>query len=210
MSVATLDAYVPEVPGRRRAVAPDVVESAGAATLVCLARFGVAKQTVDDVARDVRSSRATLYRAFASKRALVASAVAAEIERVTAAVLAAGSSADTLDDAAVAVIATGARELADSPAFRFVTEHEPELVHPHLSFAGGDRFLADASRRLAPVFTRWCDDAERAAEWVVRVGLTLVWSPAPVVDVADHAALHAYVATFVTPGLAALRSPEEH
>lgn len=183
---------------RKPVASPD---RAAAATLACVARFGLTKLTVDDVAREVGCSRATLYRAFPSKRALVESAVAREADRIVAVVSAAGTAAATLDDAVTDVIVVGARELRSVAALTFLADHEPEVLHPHLSFAGGDRFYAAAARRLAPVFARWCADPERAAEWVVRLGLTLVWSAHPPVDAGDPAAMHAYVSTFVTPGM---------
>ena len=45
------------------------------ATLVCLARHGIAKTTLDDVAREAGVSRATLYRYFPGKQALLSAAV---------------------------------------------------------------------------------------------------------------------------------------
>lgn len=166
-----------------------------------MARFGLTKLTVDDVAREAACSRATLYRAFPSKRALVESAVAFEANRVVTVITGVGDAATTLADAITDVIVVGARELRSIAALRFLADHEPEVLHPHLSFAGGDRFYAAAARALAPAFARWCADPGRAAEWVVRFGITLVWSAHPPVDAADRAAVHAYVSTFVAPGM---------
>ena len=171
------------------------------ATLACIARGGLAKLTVDDVAAEAGCSRATLYRSFSSKRALVAAAVRSESERIASELVAGVAQAPTLDDAVTDVIVAGARALRDSAALRFVAAHEPEVLEPHLSFAGGDRLYAEAARRIAPAFDRWCDDPERAAEWVVRVGLSLLSSADPPVDVTDRAAVRVYVCTFVTPGI---------
>src|SRR6185295_12280641 len=57
------------------------------ATMTCLSRFGVAKTTIDDVAREAGCSRATVYRYFTNRNALVASAVDREIAVLTAAVI---------------------------------------------------------------------------------------------------------------------------
>ena len=176
---------------------PDV----NAATLDCIARFGLTKLTVEDVARASGRSRATLYRAFPSRRDLVASAVNAELERLVSLLVETGCSAPTLADAVTDIVVTGARELSANGAFTFVAAHEREVLHPYLSFAGGDHFYAAAAVRLAPAFASWCPDPARAAEWVARVGVNLLSSADPAVDVTDRAAVHEYVTTFVVPGL---------
>jgi len=188
------------------ALAPDVAT----ATLDCIARFGLTKLTVEDVARASGRSRATLYRAFPSRRDLVASAVNAELDRLVALLVHTGQSSPTLADAVTDVLATGARELRANGAFVFVATHEREVLHPYLSFAGGDRFYADAAARLGPAFARWCADDARAAEWVTRLGVSLLWSSDPAVDVTQRAAVLEYVTTFVVPGLTASSpTPEE-
>jgi AcrR family transcriptional regulator len=181
-------------------VAP-VATDVTSATLDCIARFGLTKLTVEDVARASGRSRATLYRAFPSRRELVAAAVNAELDRLIARLVEVGRVAPTLADAVTDVVATGARELRASGAFAFVATHEREVLHPYLSFAGGDRFYAAAATRLAPAFAPWCVDPARTAEWVVRVGVTLLWSTHPAVDATDRAAVHEYVTTFIVPGL---------
>lgn len=194
--VDTLSTAPPEA-GRE----PDIVTRATTAALACIARFGTAKLTVDDVARAAGCSRATLYRAFPSKQALVAAAVEREAQRITRVILEAVAGAPTLVDALTDAIVVGARELRSNDALRFVAEHEPEVVQPHLSFAGGNRFLAAAARRLSPAFVPWCAAPDRAAEWTVRVGLALVCDTEAPVDLADREAVRAFVATFVAPGL---------
>jgi AcrR family transcriptional regulator len=172
-----------------------------AATLDCIARVGLTKLTVEDVARASGRSRATLYRAYPSRRELVASAVTAELDRLVGLLIDVGRAAPTLADAVTDVVVAAARERRGSGAFAFVATHEREVLHPYLSFAGGDRFYAAAAMCLAPAFEPWCVDAARAAEWVVRVGVTLVWSAHPAVDAHDRAAVREYVTTFVVPGL---------
>lgn len=180
----------------------DVATRAVAATLACVARTGLAKLTVDDVAREAGVSRATLYRTFPSKQALIAAAADAEAERIGAAMERAVASATTLDDVVAAIIVTGWRELRSHDALAFVAAHEPQLLYPHLEFAGGDALYGRLGRALASLFVGWVDDPGRAAEWVTRVGLSLLWSPVPLVDPTDDAAVRRFVSTFVTPGIA--------
>ena len=83
--------------------APDVTT----ATLGCIARFGLNKLTVEDVARASGRSRATLYRTYPSRRDLVASAVNAELDRIAGALIDAGRAAPTLPDASPNEFRTG-------------------------------------------------------------------------------------------------------
>ncbi|MEY3360344.1 MAG: hypothetical protein RL531_63, partial [Actinomycetota bacterium] len=88
------------------------------ATLACLARHGIAKTTLDDVARAAGVSRATLYRYFPGKQVLLSAAVATEAARMVAAIDAAGAAADDLEDAVVAMMRTAAYELSHQAAVR--------------------------------------------------------------------------------------------
>jgi AcrR family transcriptional regulator len=179
-----------------------VTERALAATLSCIARHGLGKTTSDDVAREAGCSRATLYRYFGDKQQLVVAAFRTEAERVTERVLGAAAECDSLEDTVVTVLATAADELRDHPALSFVAAFEPERLLPHLTFSGGDRFLARASAALAPALERFVGpDAQRAAEWVVRIGLTLWLCPAGPVSMNDRDQLRAYVRAFVLPAL---------
>lgn len=57
------------------AEAPDVVERVLAAADGCFQRFGIAKTTMEDVARAAHISRATLYRYFADRESLLTESV---------------------------------------------------------------------------------------------------------------------------------------
>ncbi|MFA5884703.1 MAG: helix-turn-helix domain-containing protein [Acidimicrobiia bacterium] len=193
-------AVIPDVDA---APVSDATARAVTATLACIARSGLAKLTVDDVAREAGASRATIYRAFPSRQALVAAAVASEADRICGAIADAVAAAVDLDDVVAQVVLVGTRELSACAALRFVAEHEADLLYPHLEFAGGDRLYAEVGRRLAPAFAGRCAEPERAAEWVARFALSLHWAPVPLVDPTDAAAVRRVVATYVTPGIAA-------
>lgn len=171
------------------------------ATLACLARYGLSKTTIDDIAREAGCARATLYRHIGGKRALVLLTIGAEAERITTELHAVAAEHDTLEDAAVAVVTTAARELTTHPAIQFVLGFEPELALPHVTFEGGDRFLAHARTALAPCFDRFlpADEAARAAEWVTRVTLAYAYKPDAPVDVTDEAAVRRLVRQFIVP-----------
>jgi AcrR family transcriptional regulator len=183
--------------------AGSIEERAIRATLNCVARHGLGKTTVDEVAREAGCARATLYRYFGGKRELVRITVAHEAARIAADVRAAGDAEPTLEDAVVAISLRAARELRENEALQFVFAFEPELALPHVTFDAGNRFLAGAGAALAPALTRFVppERAERAGEWLARVVLTHALSPTSPIDLTDEAAARALVREFVVPGL---------
>jgi AcrR family transcriptional regulator len=172
------------------------------ATVACIARVGVAKTTLDDVAREAGCARATVYRHFPGKQPLLRAVIAREAELVTGEVRAAASEAATLSDAAVAVVVTGARRLLDHAALRFVLAVEPEVLLPHISFDHGDRLLSEVALRIGPAFVGFLEpeQALRFAEWLARIGFSYLCSP-EASELVDELHVRALVEDFVLPGL---------
>jgi AcrR family transcriptional regulator len=181
------------------------------ATLVCLARYGVAKTTLDDVAREAGCARATVYRYFSGKQQLILAAVEREGQRIIAAVDAAAADAPTFEDALVAMGTTGARLLTENSALQFALAHEPEVVLPAVTFEGGDRFLAHAAAALAPSFARFvpAESAERVAEWCTRVFLVYLGADDAPVSMTDPQQVRELVHDFVVPVLMPLPSQSQ-
>jgi AcrR family transcriptional regulator len=192
-------------------VAPDVRTRSIDALLTCIARHGLTKTTLDDVAREAGCARATLYRHFGGKRELVALTVAAEGERISGGLRSAADSQDTLEDAISAVITQAARELAAHDALQFLFAFEPELVLPFCTFDAGDRFLSHAGRALTPCFERFVrpEVAGRLGEWVARVTLAFCHSPDASLDLRDEHAVRTLVRQFIVPGFLPLTEPSK-
>jgi AcrR family transcriptional regulator len=178
------------------------------AALVCIGRFGLAKTTVDDIAREAGCSRATLYRYFDGKPAIVRAAVTAEFDRVAAALVDAGRAERTFDDAVVAVVVRAARELRAHDALQFLLAHEPDAVLGHLAFVPGDRVLIAVGDAIAPAFDRWLSPgaSTRAGDWLARLVRSYVLMPHPPVDFTDPTAARAFLDALVVPGLAESRT----
>ena len=150
------------------------------ATMTCLTRFGVAKTTIDDVAREAGCSRATVYRYFANRNALVVAAVDREMAFLAGAITDAGDAADTLEDAIVAMFVTAASRITAHAALQRALELEPEVVLPSLSFEGGDRLFAEATRALrAGVRAVPSPGSRTAGGRVVHAGPARVPAPRP-------------------------------
>jgi AcrR family transcriptional regulator len=176
------------------------------AALRCLAREGLRRTTVDDVAVEAGVSRATLYRAFPGGRETILMAVVdAEADRLFDAVAAAVAPAAELGDALVAGLGCAAAWLTSHAALERVMFDEPAVVLTHLEFEQLDRTLAHCSRRLAPLLTPWldADAAARAGEWVARVCVSYLLFPGDDVDLGAPGPLERLVVRHVLPGVQA-------
>ncbi len=172
------------------------------AALVCLARVGLAKTTLDDVAREAGCARATVYRCFPSKLALLTALVEREAGVLQDAVLAAAEPAHDLADAVTATITTAAGALRHHRALGFIAAYEPAQLLPYLTFDRESTVLAHAAVLVAPAYERFLahDDAVRLGEWVARITLSYLCSPSEQVDIADPVSVRALVDDFVLPG----------
>jgi AcrR family transcriptional regulator len=179
------------------------------AALACLARQGLGKTTVDDIAREAGFSRATLYRTFpGGKDAVVAAVVETEVARLFSSLAVVMGEATDLEDVLVSGMVESARRLSGHGALAYLLIHEPDVILPRLIFAEMDRILFTAGDFAAPFFARWLspDEASRAAEWAVRIVLAYLADPAPGTDLSDPEDTRALVRAFVLPGILALRS----
>ena len=169
-----------------------------------LARWGVARSSLDDIAKEAGCSRATVYRAFpGGKDTLLVAVVADEVARFTAGLRSVLAGADTLEDLLVSGITFAVRTLTGHDVLQLLLAHEPELVLPHVSFAGLDRFLAGASQLAAPHLRRFMDDelALRTGEWLTRLVLSHTLSPSSSPDLTDPESTRSFVRGYVMPGL---------
>jgi AcrR family transcriptional regulator len=202
MPVATLPAATAPAAVPARAVSEERVV---AAALRCIARWGVSKTTLDDIAREAGISRASVYRVFpGGKEGLLEGVAQAEVRRYFAAVVERMAAAGTLEDALVAGIVEGGRRIVGHAALRFLLAHEPEAVLPRLAFAKLDEVLRAASYAAGPTLERWLDrpTALRTAEWAGRLVLSYACTPGDVaVDIADEPSVRRLVRAFVLPGL---------
>lgn len=178
--------------------------------LCCIGSQGLAKTTLDDVARASGYSRATLYRAFpGGKDALLTAAVETEVSRLFSDLAVRMGRASSLEDVLVAGMTGAAVTVTGHRALGFILEHEPEVVLPHLAFDHQDRVLAVVRQYAAPFLGRWLDheEAERVAEWAARIVLSYLGCPAPDIDLSDAGDVRRLVRTYVLPGIRVLSSP---
>jgi len=179
--------------------------------LSCIARQGVAKTTLDDVARAARYSRATVYRVFpGGKDAVLGAVVDTEVSSFFSALALRMGAATDVEDVLVAGMTEAATRVTEHRALRYLLEHEPELVLSQLAFARMDQVLAVTCAFTTPFLGRWLDQAEarRVAEWAARIVVSYLLCPADGVDLTDARQVRRLVRLFVLPGVHALRVPE--
>jgi AcrR family transcriptional regulator len=176
--------------------------------LRCLARQGIAKTTVDDIARAAGLSRATAYRSFPrGKEGILGAVVETEVARLFSCLAVAMGEAGDLEDVLVAGMVESARWLRRHEPLTYLLEHEPGAVLPYVTFGGFDRVMGAASDLVAPFFARWLEpeQASRAAEWAVRIVMAYCSGPPAGTDLCEPDDTRALVRAFVLPGILALR-----
>lgn len=173
--------------------------------LRCVGRWGVAKTTLDDVAREAGCSRATVYRIFpGGKDGLMETVARIELSRFFAALGERLEEAQTLEDALVFGMAEAGKRLLDHKPLQYLLANEPEAVLPHLAFSQMDQVLRAASAFASPYLARFLDnddEALRAAEWAARLVVSYAITPSEGIAIDDEGSVRALVRTFVLPGL---------
>lgn len=181
------------------------------ALLVCVARWGIAKTTLGDVARQAGCSRATIYRTFSGgKGAVLAVTARREGARLRAEVEAAIEGTDDLEELVVRAISAASGFLGGQAALHNLLAHEPDVVLPHVAFDRLTRVLDLVATMATPHLARFIPDAEdaaRSAEWVTRVVVSYLLNPATDLDLSTEAGARRLVRTFLLPGLLAVARP---
>lgn len=183
------------------------------ATLACVARWGLRKTTLDDIARASGVSRATIYRAFpGGKDALLDAVLAGEISRFFHTLDDVVADAADLEELLVAGVGGAMRFLLGHDALRTVMALEPDLVLPQTAFHRLDPILSLASTFAAPHLRRLLpasgdEGATRAAEYLVRVVLSYCMHPSDHLDPADPASVRRLVRTHLVPALTSETDP---
>jgi AcrR family transcriptional regulator len=183
------------------ALSPKAAQILDAAS-TCIARVGLTKTTLDDVAREAGCARATVYRCFANKQQLLSALVVRDADTLRDRVVVASALSETLGDAIAAVVTASVEYLHGHRALAFVCAHEPELLLPFLAFEREDAVLRTAAVLVAPAFARFVDTdaAARLGEWIARIALSHLFSPSEGFDIADAEHVRALVDEFVVPG----------
>ncbi len=173
----------------------------------CIRRSGIRRTTVGQIAEEAGISRAWLYRLFPDKTALIGAALLRGDEEFWARARAHVDNATTLADQVAAAV-TFSRTKQPAALVLHLKESEPEAMaavvgsglrqilpgmtgfwHPYLETA---RARGEVRADL---------DVAQAAEWILRMVLSLVTVPGDVVDIDDPQAVRSFLRAFLMTGL---------
>ncbi|MBS1837475.1 MAG: TetR/AcrR family transcriptional regulator [Actinobacteria bacterium] len=176
------------------------------AMFACIARWGLAKTTVEDVARTAGISRATVYRLFpGGKSSILEAGLATEITRLVAALSEQLEEMDDLESCLGRAIGVATVFLRDHEALAYVREHEWSAVESFLAHDRLDALFLLAGTTLGPSLLRFLppEQAGRVAVWAARMVVSYLLSPSEEMDLGDEATARRVVATYLLPGLGA-------
>jgi AcrR family transcriptional regulator len=155
------------------------------ATYRCVERFGLAKTTIDDIAKESGISRATIYRQFAGGRdELLLETVGWELSNYFNRLADQVRDAPTLAELLGRGLAYAHRSIAEHRVLRKIMDTEPERLLLLLTTESAKTlpFIADF---LLPYLRREAEagrlrpgvDIDRAAEYLARSILSLIGAP---------------------------------
>lgn len=164
--------------------------------------FGIAKSTVEDIARRAKVARVTVYRRFPNKDAIVEAVILRELARYQADLAAATASIPDPEDQLVEGFAFTAQAIRSHRLLQRLLETEPEELLPHLT-TNGAPFVELGRGFLAARMTETLDDGRTyeqmlvAADIVARLLISYLITPGAPVDFDDPAAARAFARTYL-------------
>lgn len=178
------------------------------AALVCIARYGLAKTTIADVANQARISRATLYRRFPGRENLFQMVLTVEYQRFDAYVRSAVNPAVDLADLLAKGLHAGVGFVASHQALGRVLAHEPDLILPFLALDQGDVVLEAGGQPLRGPLQAYltAEDAVWVSTWIARIGLTYLLGTEDAKQLSTVEQCRTLIDAFVAPALTDLQS----
>jgi AcrR family transcriptional regulator len=165
--------------------------------------FGLRRTTMDDVARRAGLSRATLYRHFESKDALVQAVILAEAGRFFDRLDVAVDGLEHTDDRLVEGFAFALQYVRRHALLRKLLRTEPEALLPYL--LGDSRLIPIATAAVAERVPGNAsvdpDTARSTAELIVRLVLSLALSPDSALGIENARGARRLARRFLVPGI---------
>ena len=160
--------------------------------------------SIDRIVDKVEGSRATIYRLVpGGNQSLLDLCAERESSRIYAAVVAAISRESDLHEGLLAGLTTIWSHLAGHAALKVVVAENPEFLLGRLRFSEAARTYSAASAVVEPLLRRWLPSAQanRVAEWLIRI-VVLYWnSESPYVDVSDPESVARFYGRHMAPGV---------
>jgi AcrR family transcriptional regulator len=162
-------------------VNPEVRERLLQATYTCVARWGLAKTTVEDAAREAGVSRATVYRYFPGGRdELISAVVGWEFARFFLRLYQEVSDAATLEEVMERGLMFARRAVVEHEVLQRILLTDPDILLPRLS-TESEQTQALVAAFLSPYLVRHGmpegPEFEVAADFLARMVLSYIASP---------------------------------
>lgn len=167
----------------------------------CCERWGVAKVTVDDIARESGVSRATLYRIFpGGKDVLFEAHRVHELDQFFTTLLEHIGGAETLEELLVRTVTSATRELRADEHIAIMLATEPGEVVTDMTVEGLPRIVRVATAYLVPFVDPFLPRPEGRAliDVVARLVISYFLAPSDIVDLADEQSARTFLAPFLT------------
>ncbi|ORW09286.1 hypothetical protein AWC16_17065 [Mycolicibacter longobardus] len=179
------------------------------AALTCFQEVGVRRTSMDNIAREARVGRITVFRRFESKERLAQLVLLRVLEQTAEKVRLAFTGARDLENGLTEAIFASVKEIRDHPLFVKLMKTEPELF---LGTVTAEEMSAIALMRHS--VTGWLgssgggplsdEDAAMVAESTVRLGVSLILAPGGPIPLHDDGGMRAFIARYLVPGIARL------
>ncbi|HEY1831946.1 MAG TPA: TetR/AcrR family transcriptional regulator [Acidimicrobiales bacterium] len=151
------------------------------ATYDCVARWGLAKTSIEDAAREAGLSRATIYRYFPGGRdELIGAVIQWEFVRFFLRLYEEVRDVDTLEEVMEKALTFAHHAVLEHQVLQRILVTEPEILLPHMTVSA-NRTREWVSAFLKPYLVRHGmhegADLERAADFLARMVLSYIGSP---------------------------------
>jgi len=172
------------------------------AAKLCTAKWGIAKVTIDDIAREAGVSRATLYRMFPGGKDVMFDALRVrELEEFFTRVGTHVDGHDDLESLLIRIVAVATRELRDDQHLSRMLASEPGDTLGQLTVEGLPRIMRVATVFLVPMVDHYLPrrDSVRLVELLARLVISYFLAPSEHVDFADADSAREFLRIFVLP-----------
>ncbi len=175
------------------------------AAKACVERWGMAKVTIDDIAAEAGTSRATLYRMFpGGKEVLFDCLRVQELEDFFTRLAGHLGHATDLEDLLLRIVVAATHELRDDHHLAAMIAMEPGDTLGSLTVDGLPRIIRVATVFLVPLVDEYLPRREsaRLVELLSRLVISYFLAPSDHVDFGDPDSARAFIASFILPAFA--------
>ncbi len=172
----------------------------------CIGRWGMAKTTIDDIAREAGVSRATVYRQFpGGKSAILFAAVNADVDRLVNILSGELAALDDLESCLVAALHRSALFLDEHPVLRYMRDYESAQLEQILGFERMDQALVTCGNAMVSMLSRFLPPqrAFEAGMWGARILVAYLAEEPRHANLCQIEDARRVVRTFMIPGLRA-------